>query len=158
MTNSFLFSLLSFYAILVLVNIPAPWLGIKFDNEKSPLRFAPPGFVIPIAWFILFTLLAIARHQLLLANFSSLQPWLYALAVLCATYAYYTLGLARLTGISALWFGLWGNLAVIALASCTVIKLYPASGIAASLTAPIILWTSFATLIVVGEMKLQKLL
>ena len=32
---------------------------------------------------------------------------------------------ARLTGISALWSGLWGNLAVTALASCTVIKFIP---------------------------------
>ncbi len=152
-------SILLFYAILILVNIPAPFVGLEFEKDTNPrLWFQPPGFVIPIIWFILFTLLGFARYNLLIIEQSRLQGWLFLLAFLCATYAYYTLGLAKLTNISALWFGLFGNLLVILVASFVVWKLLPVSKIAAFLTAPIILWTAYASLIVLGEMKINKLL
>ncbi|MFA0963446.1 hypothetical protein AB9P05_16700 [Roseivirga sp. BDSF3-8] len=54
------FSVLIFYGILILVNIPAPFIGLNFDNDETPkLWYAPPGFVIPVIWFVLFTLLGI---------------------------------------------------------------------------------------------------
>jgi tryptophan-rich sensory protein len=68
----------------------------------------------------------------------------------------YTLGLAILTGISALWYGLIGNITVILFAPIVVIKLYTVSLTAALLTLPVIVWTAFASLIVIGEMKLEK--
>ncbi|MCB0518090.1 MAG: hypothetical protein H6577_15680 [Lewinellaceae bacterium] len=68
-----------------------------------------------------------------------MQGWLFALAVLCATYAYYTLGFAKLTGISALWYGLFGNIAVILLSSLVVFKLYQEAKTSALLTLPVIL-------------------
>lgn len=152
-------SILIFYAILVLVNIPAPFIGLRFEEEKTPrLWYAPPGYVIPIVWFFLFTLLGLARHELLTAGLSGYQWWLFALAFLCATYAYYTLGLARLTHISALWFGLFGNILVILLAIWTVVEIFPVSRTAAILTLPVVAWTAFASIIVIGEMKLQRLL
>jgi tryptophan-rich sensory protein len=80
------------------------------------------------------------------------------LAILCATYAYYTLGLGKLTGISPLWFGLIGNLLVIVFALFVTLKLAPASRPAAKLVFPVALWTAYATTIVLGEMKFQKLL
>ena len=114
--------------------------------------------MIPIVWFVLFTLLGVARYQLLQTPQPQLQGWLFGLAFLCATYAYYTLGLAKLTHISALWFGLLGNVAVILLAAWVVWRLRPASPTAALLTAPVIAWTVYASLIVLGEMKRQKLI
>jgi tryptophan-rich sensory protein len=159
MTLGLVFSILVFYAILICVNIPAPFFGLKFDSEQTPkLWYAPPGFAIPIVWFVLFTLLGIGRHNLIQNELKSYQWWLYALAFLCATYAYYTLGLAKLTNISALWFGLIGNLAVILFATFVVYKLLAVNKTAAILTIPVIVWTLFASLIVIGEMKLQKLL
>ncbi len=152
-------SILLFYAILILVNIPAPFVGLEFEKDTNPrLWFQPPGYVIPIIWFILFTLLGVARYSLLASQQPQFQGWLFLLAFLCATYAYYTLGLAKLTNISALWFGLFGNMLVILVSAFVVWKLLPVSRTAAFLTLPIIIWTAYASLIVLGEMKLNKLL
>lgn len=153
-------NILLFYAILILINIPAPFLGLNFENDsKSSVRFAPPGFVIPIAWFVLFTMLGIARY--LVAGSGDTSSYyshlIVGLGVLCAAYAYYTLGFAALTGISALWFGLAGNIAVIFCAAFVVWSLYSVVPAAAYLTAPVIIWTLFATLIVVGEIKAARL-
>jgi tryptophan-rich sensory protein len=57
--------------------------------------------------------------------------------VLCATYACYTLGLAKVTGISALWYGLAGNAAVIIAAILVAYKVYPVSQTAAFLFIPV---------------------
>jgi tryptophan-rich sensory protein len=141
------------------VNIPAPFIGLEFETgEKPKLWYAPPGYVIPIVWFILFTLLGFARDLLIRTEHKNYQWWLYALAFLCATYAYYTLGLAKLTGLSALWFGLAGNVLVILLASYVAYKLFPVNHAAAWLTLPVIIWTIFANIIVVGELRLEKLI
>jgi tryptophan-rich sensory protein len=73
-------------------------------------------------------------------------------------YAYYTLGLAKLTRITALWFELIGNIVVILFSLWVVWKLLPISKTAAFLTAGVIVWSVYATLIVLGEMKLNKLI
>jgi tryptophan-rich sensory protein len=157
--GSLIISILTFFGILVAVNIPAPFIGLEFDSGETPkLWYAPPGYVIPVVWFVLFTLLGIARYKLLQAGHGDLQGWLYALAFLCASYAYYTLGLAKLTHVSALWFGLIGNIIVILLAAIVVYKLWPVQKAAALLTLPIIIWTAYASFIVIGEMKLEKLI
>lgn len=153
------FSILIFYAILVGVNIPAPFLGLEFEDDTKPrLWYQPPGYIISVAWFVLFTLLGIARYHLIQGGHSGAQGWLFALAVLCASYAYYTLGFAKLTNISALWYGLVGNIVVILFTGIVVLKLLPFSRTAAFLTIPVIIWTAFASLIIIGEMRLQKLL
>jgi tryptophan-rich sensory protein len=152
-------NILLFYSILIIVNIPAPFIGLEFESETKPrLWYQPPGFVIPIAWFVLFTLLGTARYELMKAGQDSATWLLILLAVLCAAYAYYTLGLAKLTGISALWFGLWGNLVVIVFAIFVALRLWPDAKVAACLVLPVSLWTAYATLIVLGEMKQQALI
>jgi tryptophan-rich sensory protein len=159
MTWTLILSILTFYGILIAVNIPAPFIGLNFDSEKTTkLWYAPPGFVIPIVWFILFTLLGLGRYNLIKTELNNYQWLLYGLAFLCATYAYYTLGFAKLTNISALWFGLIGNIVVILFAAFVVFKLLPINKTAALLTIPVIVWTAFASLIVIGEMKLEKLI
>jgi tryptophan-rich sensory protein len=157
MALSLLGNILLMYAVLVGVNLPAPFLGLEFgDNDKRRrLPYEPPGFVIPVVWFVLFTLLGIARH--LFQDHPTLPGLIVALAFVCASYAYYTLGLAKVTKISALWFGLAGNLVVILFAGLVS---YLAAGVslyAALLIFCVVLWTAFATLIVVGEMKVQGL-
>ena len=159
MNTDIILSILIFYAILVVVDIPAPFVGLKFENtEKSKLWYAPPGFIIPFAWFVLFTLLGIARSKLVADGNTDFQWWLFTLAILCASYAYYTLGLAKLTHVSALWFGLWGNIVVILFALLVVIVVYPVNNTAALLTIPVIIWTLYASIIVLGEMKHKKLI
>lgn len=50
------------FGIRIAVNIPAAFLGLEFELGTKPrLWFQPPGFVIPVVWFILLTLLGIAR-------------------------------------------------------------------------------------------------
>jgi tryptophan-rich sensory protein len=152
-------SILLFYGILIGVNLPAPLIGLEFESNSTPkVWYQPPGFVIPIIWFILFTLLGIGRYYLVQGQQAQGQWWLFALAFLCSTYAYYTLGLAQLTGISALWFGLLGNILVILFASVVVWHLLSVSKTAALLTLPVIIWTAYASLIVWSEMKLEKLI
>jgi tryptophan-rich sensory protein len=152
-------SILLFYGILIGVNLPAPLIGLEFESNSTPKAwYQPPGFVIPIIWFILFTLLGIGRYYLVQGQQAQGQWWLFALAFLCSTYAYYTLGLAQLTGISALWFGLLGNILVILFASVVVWQLLSVSKTAALLTLPVIIWTAYASLIVWSEMKLEKLI
>jgi tryptophan-rich sensory protein len=131
---------------------------LVFESNEPDRRlwYEPPGFVIPLVWFVLFTLLAIARYQLTRSGDGAGGP-VVALAVLCATYAYYTLGLARLTGVSALWFGLFGNILVIIAALAVAYLARQESATAALLVVPVAIWTSFATAIVVGQMRLQGL-
>lgn len=152
-------SILLFYAILIVVNIPAPLLGLEFESGNNPrLWYQPPGFVISIAWFVLFTLLGIARYLLVESGQGQLTGWLIALAVLCASYAYYTLGLARLTGIPGLWFGLIGNILVIVFAVIVAYRLLHALPAAGWLVVPVVVWTAYASLIVIGEMRQAGLL
>lgn len=159
MAVGWIMNILLFYAILVVVNTPAPFVGLKFDSGSEPrLSYAPPGFVIPVVWFVLFALLGIARYYLVQSGHKSFQWWLFGLAFLCAAYAYYTLGLSQLTQVSALWFGLIGNIAVIIFATFVVYTLYPVNRTAAYLTIPVIIWTAFASIIVLGEMRLDKLI
>lgn len=89
---------------------------------------------------------------------AKLSWWIIGLAIMCAGYAYYTLGLEKLTGISSLWFGLFGNGLVIILAAIVALKLYPTSPPASWLIVPVIVWTAFATLLVIGEMKAKTLI
>jgi tryptophan-rich sensory protein len=155
-----LINLVIFYGILVGINIFTPLLGLSFEsNDKEKrVRFEPPGFLIPIVWFLLFTLLGIA-HYIVDSKESSELNWLIiGLAILCASYAYYTLGLAKLTGISALWFGFIGNFIVIIASILVAIFTYPVSQTVAFLIAPVTIWTSFANYIVYQEMKQEKLL
>jgi len=149
------------FGILVVVNLPAPWLGLSFsDGEKAArLWYEPPGWIIPLVWWVLFTLMAVARYELgKVGTGQSGRKLIVGLAVLCASYAYYTLGLTRLTGISSLWFGLFGNLLVIACALFITFSVAAVSVVAARLILPIVIWTAYATAIVVGQLRAQRLL
>ncbi|MBK8568118.1 MAG: hypothetical protein IPN76_33620 [Saprospiraceae bacterium] len=85
-------------------------------------------------------------------------PLIVGLAVLCATYAYYIIGLGKTDRGFSAWFGLWGNLAVIVFTAFVAIQLWPEAKAAAYLVLPVSLWTAYATLIVIGEMKQQALI
>ena len=160
MNINLLLNILLFYGIILVVNLPAALLGLKFDGDPNEkVWFSPPGYVIPIVWWILFTLLGIARYRVVqIGSASVIDSWLLiGLGVLCAAYAYYTLGLQAITGISALWFGLIGNIVVIAAALFVIRQLYGSVPAASFLVAPIVLWTSFATLVVLVEIKAARL-
>jgi tryptophan-rich sensory protein len=148
------------YGILVVVNLPAPLLGLRFEDStpQERLWFEPPGWAIGLAWFVLFALLGLARWSLEKASGPDAGRLVVALAILCSTYAYYTLGLAKLTGVSALWYGLWGNLVVVACALLVAWRVAAVSPTAAVAVLPVAAWTAFATAIVIGRVRAQALL
>lgn len=153
-----LVNLLLFYAILFLINVPAYFLGLRFEgNEKRKrLWFELPGFVIPLVWVFLFFLLAILRYNLMLIQESNLASMTILLAVICSSYAYYTLGLEKLTGISALKFGLFGNILVILAALWVGVTVSELSSNLSYLVFPIVAWTFFATMIILGQLRLAR--
>lgn len=156
--QSFLLNLLLFYAILFLTNVPAYFLGLKFEGNEARKRlwFEPPGFVIPLVWVILFFLLALLRFKLEQIHADDLSSMTLVLAFICASYAYYTLGLERLTGISALKFGLAGNILVILAALWVGRMVSDLSANLSYLVFPIVVWTFFATMIILGQLRMNK--
>jgi tryptophan-rich sensory protein len=50
-----------------------------------------------------------------------------------------------------------GNLAVVLAALAVAYGVYPVSATAALLVLPVAVWTSYATVIVIGEMKVEGL-
>lgn len=159
MNDSPLANVALMYVILIGVNLPTPFLGLDSEPGAPPkrLRFEPPGFVIPIVWLVLFTGLGVAR-ALVVRSGGTGAGLVVVLALVCAAYAYYTLGLAKLTGVSALWFGLFGNVVVIVLALAVASEVYIASPTASGLVVPVAVWTAFATAIVIGQMRVRRLL
>jgi len=152
-------NILLFYGILFLTNVPAYFLGLKFEGNaaKKRLWFEPPGFVIPIVWVFLFLLLAILRYKLVSIEANSLSNLTIVLAVVCASYAYYTLGLEKLTGISALKFGLFGNILVILVALWVGVTVSELSINLSYLVFPIVAWTFYATMIILGQLRLARI-
>lgn len=158
MNSSLLFNIGLLWGMLVLTNIPAFFLGLKFEGNvpKKRLWFEPPGFVIPIVWLILFLMLAYLRYKLVLGNERDLALMILVLAFICATYPYYTLGLEKLTGISALKFGLFGNILVILTALWVGIEISNFSANLSYLIYPIVIWTFFASMIILGQLRILK--
>lgn len=155
---SLVLNILLFFGILILANLPAYFLGLRFEgNEpKKRLWFEPPGFVIPIVWVFLFILLAILRYKLVLVHADELAKLTIGLAVVCATYIYYTIGLEKLTGISALKFGLAGNVLVILAALWVGVMVSELSSSLSYFVFPIVAWTFFATMIILGQLRFLK--
>jgi tryptophan-rich sensory protein len=156
--QSFLLNLLLFYAILFLTNVPAYFLGLKFEgNEKQKrLWFEPPAYVIPLVWVVLFFLLAVLRFKLIQIQADELAGMILVLAFICASYAYYTLGLEKLTGISALKLGLAGNIFVILAALWVGRMVSELSANLSYLVFPVVVWTFFATMIILGQLRIGK--
>ncbi|OOG74837.1 TspO/MBR family protein [Algoriphagus sp. A40] len=147
-----------FFGILILTNLPAPFLGLKFEGNgpKKRLWFEPPGYVIPIVWVFLFLLLAILRYKLVQIDADGLAKCTIVLAVVCASYVYYTIGLEKLTGISALKFGLAGNVLVILASLWVGVMVSELSTNLSYFVFPIVAWTFFATMIILGQLRLEK--
>ncbi|WP_026952680.1 TspO/MBR family protein [Algoriphagus mannitolivorans] len=154
--ESLLANFVLFYAILVLINLPVPFLGLKFSGNEVNKRlwFEPPGYVIPIVWVVLFFFLAILRYKLLEFEANDLAWLVIFLAVLCASYAYYTLGLEKLTGISALKLGLVGNILVILAGLWVGAQVGDFSSKLSYLVFPVVVWTFYATMILIGQLRL----
>lgn len=158
MNSNLLFNICLLLGMLILTNIPGFFFGLKFEGNapKKRLWFEPPGFVIPIVWVLLFLMLAFLRHKLVLGNEQDLAMMILVLAFICASYPYYTLGLEKVTGISALKFGLAGNILVILTALFVGIEISDFSANLSYFIYPIVVWTFFASMIILGQLRLLK--
>lgn len=158
MNSSLLFNILLLWGMLILTNVPALFFGLKFEGNapKKRLWFEPPGFVIPVVWVLLFLMLAFLRYKLVLGNRQDLALMILALAFICASYPYYTVGLEKLTGISALKFGLAGNILVILTALFVGMEISEFSATLSYLIYPIVIWTFYVSMIILGQLRLLK--
>lgn len=158
MNASLLFNILLLWGMLILTNVPALLFGLRFEGNvpKKRLWFEPPGFIIPIVWVFLFLMLAFLRYKLVLGNRHDLAAMILTLAFICASYPYYTLGLEKLTGISALKFGFAGNIVVILSALFVGIEISEFSSNLSYLIYPIVIWTFFVSMIILGQLRLLK--
>ncbi len=158
MNSSLLFNICLLLGILILTNIPGYFFGLKFQGNvpKKRLWFEPPGFIIPIVWVFFFLMFAFLRYKLVVGNEHDLAMLVLVLAFICASYPYYTLGLEKLTGISALKFGLAGNILVILTTLFVGIEISEFSANLSYLIYPIVIWTFFASMVILGQLRLLK--
>lgn len=114
--------------------VPEPW-------------FAPPGWVIGVVWIFLFMAMGAARWLVLDYDAPRPSTLVTILILFCAAYPLYTLGLQ-------LWPGLFGNIATICIAFAVGNRIRRNSKLAAALISLVIFWVTFATLIVLAELRL----
>jgi len=131
-------------AFIVLVN-PAE----DFAPPTVPLQ--PPGWVIGVVWIFLFIFLGTARWLLIQNADRPFQGtrWVWILLLFCAAYPIYT------SGLRSLAVGLGGNIATVALALWVALRIRRASIVAAGLVSTVALWVTFATFLIVEQMKRQ---
>lgn len=128
-------------------------LGWGGDEARIEPVFAPPGWVIGIVWTGLFAGMGAARAQLLAKSNPKAREEgriVVYLAVFCAAYPAYTVGLSNLA------VGLAGNVLTMIAAGLTTIRLWPHSRCAAMLVFAIVPWVVFATALVVRVLQLNR--
>ncbi|MHA7131424.1 hypothetical protein [Algoriphagus namhaensis] len=158
MEASLFSNILYFEAILIFLNVPALLLGLKFEGNHPSQRlwYEPAAILVPVVWFFLFVLLAVLNSKLLEAGSTDISAMIFTLAIVCAMYPYYTLGLEKATGISALKFGLAGNALILILALTVGNKVSEISPQLSYFIFPLLVWTAYTTLVLIGRFRLAK--
>jgi tryptophan-rich sensory protein len=148
-----------FVAMLLIVNVPAARLGIEFDARPTPgVRFAPPGWLVTIAWLTLMPSLGVARALLLAHPAGGVAATgVLVLAGSIATYAYTTLGIARVTRAPASVLALVVNSLIVTLALVLAAAARPVSGPAAIVLVAVATWTLVASISVIQEVALMRM-
>jgi tryptophan-rich sensory protein len=129
---------------------------VYFMNPAEDLApptgvFQPPGWVIGLVWVCLFVFLGTARWLLLRDGDLALHGtvWVWLLLLSCAAYPIYTAGLRNLAA------GLGGNVATAALAVWVALRIRKTSIVAAGLVSTVALWVTFASFLILEQMKRQ---
>lgn len=135
-------------ALCLVINAVIFGSGWDASDTDAQIWFAPPGYVVGTVWVILFGLIGAARYLLNASGEAAkgTKNWLVILLLFCLAYPIYTIG------FNSEILGFAGNLATIALTIFVFTKTFRFSKTAASLLVPIIVWVSFATLIVMAEL------
>jgi tryptophan-rich sensory protein len=109
----------------------------------------PPGWVIGLVWVCLFTFLGTARWLLLEYRDQEFRGtlWVWLLLLFCAAYPVYTFGLKNLA------VGLGGNVATAVLALWIALRARKTSLLAAGLVSTVALWVTFASFLILEQMK-----
>lgn len=116
-----------------------------YNNFKKPI-FAPPSFVFPIVWTIIYILIGIAAYRIYMNNKNGKDDkgaYFYYLIQLSVNFLWSIIFFnLRLYGISFLL-----TLMLLILIIITTIKFFKADKIAGGLMVPYILWVSFASVL-----------
>ncbi len=143
-------NVLGFLALLVIFNLPAQMMGLNFSFvAPDPSWFHLRGWSLGVAWLVLLPLLGAARWSVLQSDrtgSTELTSWITKLAVACASYAYFTAGLAALTGIDALYFGMISNAFLTIAAGTLACLIWPMSKSAAVSVALVAVWSTIASI------------
>jgi tryptophan-rich sensory protein len=145
--------------VVVLVGLSALGNGIVnlfgWDSSQNPApkpSFAPPDYVVGLVWVLLFAVLGAARWLLVGSGSTAAKPerrLILGLAIFCFLYPFYTLAFD-----SAL-AGLFGNLATILLAGYVTYRVRKHSAMAAAGVFLVVMWTCFATAIIIAQLQLE---
>jgi tryptophan-rich sensory protein len=117
--------------------------------SPGSVHLQPPGYVIGIVWLVLFAAMGVARWLLLTKPMDTIRArrLILFLLLFCLAYPVYTLGLKSEI------IGLAGNLLTIALALFVAIRVSSISRLAAGLVSLVIVWVSFASFLVVEQLR-----
>jgi tryptophan-rich sensory protein len=151
--TSLLRNVILIVGLIITANVIVFTLG--WDKEGAnqiEAEFAPPGYVVGVVWVGLFVLMAVARW--LIVESRGIDAAAHArlitiLAVLCFLYPFYTFGLSSRT------MGLIGNCIIILLAGWTIWQVKSSSKTAGALLSAVVLWVSFASVIIIRELQLN---
>lgn len=125
-------------------------LIVDAQEISDSVSFAPSGEFVGTVWVILFGLMGAARWCLnrFGAAARNAKWWIVGLLFFCFIYPFYTLGLSNEI------IGLIGNIATIGLTVFVISRVWKFSKQSAFLLAPIILWLTFASFIILAELKI----
>ena len=118
------------------------------DHAPQPW-FEPPGWVVGVVWLVLFSLMASARWTLnsyTIIGVVRARAMITLLIISCLLWPFYSIAIGSLVG------GLVGNIMTIAIAIVAIVYAWPRSRDAALFILPVVLWLSFATLIILAEL------
>lgn len=158
METDLIINIVFFETILVILSLPAILIGLKFTGNSPAKRlwFEPAGYIVPMVWVVLFGLLAVLQFNLQLVNMTEASMLVFVLALVCALYPYYTLGLEKLTGFSAIKFGLFGNGLILVVALWLAAEVGQQSPSLSYLVFPLVVWTAYTTFVLLGRLRLER--
>lgn len=138
-------------AVILCLVINSIIFGIGWDggDESINIWFAPPGYVVGTVWVILFGLIGASRYLLNSAGewAKGTKALLVGLLLFCLAYPIYTIG------FNSEFIGLLGNIATILFTVFAMYRTWKFSRAAAYLLSPIVLWVTFATILVLAELR-----
>lgn len=120
------------------------------DSTVLP-ALTPPGYAFGIIWTVLFALMGTARWFVgkgadIMAS-QQHQQLILILIVFCLAQPIYS------TAINSRLGGVIGTVGAVILSAFTVLTIYNSSGIAALLVLPVVIWTMYASFLLIAVVR-----